>query len=413
MNLEIIRKCVNDGDLNELQAAVGMILANEDSNEIFAAAEELSGYGYLEEAQTLYEELRDRHPEEKILYVNLAEILIELSQEEEALNLLENVNEGDELYPSALILMADCYESLGLTEVSEEKVLKAKSILPEDPVTTFALAEIYFIHGNIQMALELYTTLKLESINGVSIATRIANCLVSLGKFEESLVYFENAEKSIKEINLHLEYGLAAYSAENYDLATRQFKKLLDLDKEYQSAYLYLSKSYEKLENIDLAIQTAIKGLELDEYHKELRLYLAQLYILKNDLEQSIKILQETIAIDPAYFEASLTLAKLYIQKEEYERAIDLIIEIQKNSEEDPQFNWILASSYNGIEDYKMASKYFEEANNVFSENIEFLEEYAEFLIEEGKRDEARNVILKLLEIDPSNEEYQEALDRI
>ena len=413
MNLEIIRKCVNDGDLNELQAAVGMLIANEDSNEIFAAAEELSGFGYLEEAQILYEELRDRHPEESILYVNLAEILIELSQEEEALVLLENVNEGDELYPSTLILMADCYESLGLTEVSEEKLLKAKSILPEDPVTSFALAEIYFVHGNIQAALELYTSLNLERLNGVSIANRIANCLVNLGQFEESLVYFDNAEKTIKEINLHLEYGLAAYSAENYELATRQFKKLLDMDKEYQSAYLYLSKSYEKLENIDLAILTAIKGLELDEFHKEMRLHLAQLYILKNDLNQSVKILQETIAIDPAYFDASLTLAKLYIQKEEYENAIDLIKEIQKESEEDPQFNWILASSYNGLEDYKMATKYFEEAKIIFFENIEFLEEYAEFLIEEGKRDEAKKVILKLLELDPSNIEYLEALDRI
>jgi tetratricopeptide (TPR) repeat protein len=413
MNIEMIRRSVNSGDLNELQSAVSMLIANEDSNEIFVAAEELSTYGFLEEAQVLYEEILERHPEEKILYVNLAEILLELSQEEVALNLLENVVEGDELYPSALILMADCYESIGLTEVSEEKLLKAKSILPNDPVTSFALAEIYFAHGNINKSLDLYMSITLENINGISIANRIGNCLVILGRFEESLMYFEKAEKNVKEINFYFEYGLAAYSSENYELAIRQFKKLLEMDQEYQSAYLYLSKCYEKTEDFNLAILTAKKGLELDEYQKELRYYLAQLYILKNDLDQSVKILQETIAIDPTYLEAVLTLAKLYIQLEDYALAVDLIEEIQKENEEDPQFAWILASSYNGLENFKKAEKYYREAKTLFSDNVEFLEEYAEFLIEEGKRDDAKEVIINLLKIDPTNESYLEAIDRI
>lgn len=413
MNIEMIRKSVDNGDLNELQSAVGMLIANEDSNEIFEAAEELTGYGYLEEAQVLLEVLLERHPEEKILYVNLAEILLELSHEEEALNLLESVIEGDELYPSALILMAECYENIGLTEVSEEKLIKAKAILPNDPVTTFALAEIYFAHGNIKMALEQYMVIHLESINGITIANRIANCLVVLGRFEESLLYFEKAEKSVKAINFYFEYGLAAFSSENYDMAIRQFKKLLEIDQEYQSAYLYLSKSYEKIDDLNLAIQTAISGLELDEYQKELRYYLAQLYILKNDLRQSVKILQETIAIDQTYIEAVLTLAKLYIQLEDYENAIDLVKEIQKESEDDSQFAWVLASAYNGLEDFKSAEKFYAESKVLFSDNIEFLEEYAEFLIEGGKREEAKGILLNLIEMDPSNESYIEAIDRI
>lgn len=43
--------------------------------------------------------------------------------------------------------MADLYQMQGLFEVSEQKLLKAQAILPDEPVIDFALGELYFTQG--------------------------------------------------------------------------------------------------------------------------------------------------------------------------------------------------------------------------------------------------------------------------
>lgn len=45
-------------------------------------------------------------------------------------------------------MTADLYQVLGIPEVSEAKLLQAKTIAPEEPLITFALAELHFLRIN-------------------------------------------------------------------------------------------------------------------------------------------------------------------------------------------------------------------------------------------------------------------------
>lgn len=117
----------------------------KDEPEILASlAEELQSLGFLEEAKRILEKLLKDFPEEDIFYLSLAEIAIENDDIDGAFEYLERIQPESENYLESLLVIADLYQVLGIPEVSEAKLLQAKTIAPEEPLITFALAELHF-----------------------------------------------------------------------------------------------------------------------------------------------------------------------------------------------------------------------------------------------------------------------------
>ena len=81
--------------------------------------------------------------------------------------------------------------------------------------------------------------------------------------------------------------------------------------------------------------------------------------------------------------------------------------------EEEPQINWDLAKAYEGLEQYNHALKQYRIAYTYFKNHQEFLLEFGQFLVEEGLRGEAVEVYKHLIEMDPSNDEWQELIERL
>jgi tetratricopeptide (TPR) repeat protein len=129
------------GELEEAYLHINRIKSSEDAEDMLLLAEEMLNLGFLEEAKNLIEHLLELYPNEGELIVTLAEILIDLDQEDEAMLILEKISQDDDVYPSALLLEADLYQMQGMDEVSERKLEMAKTILPDEPLVHFALAE--------------------------------------------------------------------------------------------------------------------------------------------------------------------------------------------------------------------------------------------------------------------------------
>ena len=62
----------------------------------------------------------------------------------------------DPNYPEALLLLADLFQMEGLYEVSEQKLLEAKKLLPNEGVIDFALGELYSEEGKFIEAIRCY-----------------------------------------------------------------------------------------------------------------------------------------------------------------------------------------------------------------------------------------------------------------
>ncbi|MDP1418773.1 tetratricopeptide repeat protein [Peribacillus simplex] len=413
--VEQVIQHLKKGELTEALKHINRIKSSESAEDILLLAEEMLQLGFAEEAKDLFEHLLELYPDEGELIVSLAEILIDMDQEDEAMLMLEKVSADDEVYPSALLLEADLYQLQGMDEVSERKLLQAKEMLPDEIIIDFALAELFFHQGRDQEAIANYIKVleQEQEIAGVNVNQRLAEALSSSGKFEEALPHFEKALKDGLEINTLFEYAFTAFQAGLYETAVRKFIELKELDHEYHSLYLYLAKSYEHLEDLEKALKTVKEGIKADEFNKELYFFGGKIALKSGLDEEAENLFKEALAIDPGYLEAALTLLKLYMHNERYEDVLECIGEVRRYGEDDPQFEWIAAVSYQHTEQFKESLTSYHKAYNSFKDNQDFLEDYGFFLIEEGDRATSREVFNKLLEMNPANDEYAMILERL
>src|SRR5690625_7331397 len=72
---------------------------------------------FLKKTSAILTELLRMYPDENYIKVMLADIYIELEEDEKAIDLLNDVNKADPAYIQTLIQLADLYQAQGLFEV--------------------------------------------------------------------------------------------------------------------------------------------------------------------------------------------------------------------------------------------------------------------------------------------------------
>src|SRR5699024_967692 len=85
----------------------------------------------------------------------------------------------------------------------------------------------------------------------------------------------------------------------------------------------------------------------------------------------------------------------------------------QQTGTNDPLYDWELARAHYEMESYREALKYYEKAYTNLNQNGDFLKEYGYFLIEEGRTSEAIPVFESYLQIEPSDVEVYEFVERL
>ncbi|MCD7033378.1 tetratricopeptide repeat protein [Metabacillus sp. GX 13764] len=413
-----LQKAIELVEKGQVEEGLGLLKEMESTlhdEEKFLLAEKYYEWGNPELSLSILIDLHLLYPEETDITLLLADVYIDLEMEDEAIKLLEEISLEDDAYPQALLLQADLYQMQGLQEVTEQKLREAKRLLPDEPIIDFALGEFYFQSGKDLKAITFYeTALKsMKTAAGVQIEERLAEALSSAGRFEDALPYYEKVNED--ELSLHslFSFGVTALQAGHAETAIDKLTKLKEYDPDYSSLYLVLAKAYEQEEMLKESLETAREGLKVDELNKDLYLFGGKM-ALKNHLpEEAERLLREGIAIDPGHAEAVLALAGILLQSEKYEEVIELMEEVMRFGEEDPHYFWHLGKAYNETEDYSKASDNYQKAYRFFSDEQDFLVEYAAFLVEEGDRQQAAALLRKALEMDPSNVEIQANLMRL
>lgn len=412
MSYQVIEKALTLIDNGEVEKGISVLRDNQSAfneEDLFHTAQIYQQLGMLEEAKELLSNLLFLYPNESDIILSLAEVYIDLDEEDEAMALLENIKEEEEVYVQALLLLADLYQAQGLFEVSENKLLTAKKVAPKEPIIDLALGEINLSQGDYKKAIPYYqAVLPHRSEIDFDIEERLAECYSATGQFEEALPYFDSALQKELKIDVLFQYGFTALQAGFYKTAIEKLNEVKQLDYEYSSLYLYLAKAYEQEGLLEDSLRAAKEGLAVNEYNKELQVYAAKVALKQNNISEAERLLREAIAIDPGYLEAAITLTKIFIQEERYEDVLDCIQELIRFGETDPQFDWDLAVANQKLEHYSDALNHYRQAYTSFKDDSDFLYDYAYFLLEEGKRDEAKPLFEKLIQFDPTNMELQD-----
>lgn len=385
--------------------------ANEDL--MYILAEAYYELGHLEKAHKIIDQLLDIYPNDGELLAYKAELLIDLDNEDEAINLLTDINEDDPAYLKAQLLLADLYQMQGFDEVAEQKLLKVNELVPDDPHVAFALGDFYLSRSDYHKSIPYFKQLYYDEENAGmfhkgEIELKLAEAFSGIGEFEEALEFYEKGLKEKTQIHALFQYGYIAFQLERYDVAIKQFQKLKELEPNYAGLYPYLAKCFEAKDMLDEALKTLKEGMEIDEFNEALYVHAAKLCFKKQDPKSGEKFLKQVIQLNPSFFEAIRTYAAFLKHEERYQDLLQLIEKYKETGEEDPLIVWYEAYCLHKEEEFEKAKERFSEAYKYFANDPDFLEDYSLFFLENGYKKDALEMMEKALQIDGSKHHLQE-----
>jgi tetratricopeptide (TPR) repeat protein len=408
-------QAIQEERLNEAEKFFNRSLEQDSTTDLYLLADTLYQLGFLKETKRVAEHLLSQNPIDDELRIQLAEIAIEEGEDGEAIEYLQEINQSSPAYPQALLVSADYYTLQELPEVSEIKLKEAKELLPEEPVITFALAELHFTMGKYAQAIREYEELLekgQEEVAGILLSARLGSAYSALGDWENAVGYLEEALETKEDVDTIFQLGFTYFQQEEYQRANELFHQVKTMDHTYTSVYPYLAKGLEEEQELDRAEETVEEGLQQDKTNYQLFLIAASISIKQGKEEQAEKYYKEAMDIDPENEAISIQYTNFLLYQGRFEEAIDVIQHALNELDADPQFYWNLAIAQNELEEFDAASKAYEKAYPNFDNNPDFLKQYFLFLQEEGQTEKMKEVGKKYLELNPNDIEIQGFMNR-
>ncbi len=415
MEYSQFEKAIKEGNLEQVQLLIEPLLLASEPDTQYEIAEMLVGTGYLKEADQILQHIQFLFPEEAQIKIDRAHLLMEIDQEDEALLLLSSIEPHEEVYPQALLSLADYYQMQGFYEAAEQRINQALDLMPDEPLLKFAKAELMLETGKYLEAVRLYEELKRDQdeIASIRLSERLAEVLTAGAAYEEALPYYEESLDHHVTPDLLFGYAHAAFQAEQFELAIRKLTEVKTLDPDYFSAHLLLAQSLLMIEENDRAYEAIMEGLSRDEYDKELYLFAGKLALKLGKTQEAEDHLRQAIALDPEYMEATITLISFFHTQERDEDVIELIETVSKDQDDWSALYPFAAEAYAREENYERAYEFYSLAYTDHKEDPLFLEKYVYFLLEEGKRSEALEVGKLLASLQPHEERWQDLIDSL
>lgn len=407
-NSQQMLHALEEQDLTKAEHYFVKALENDPSDLLYELATYLEGIGFYPQAKEIYLKIVEDFPE---VHLNLAAIASEDGQIEEAFAYLEEIQADSDWYVSALALKADLYQLEGLTDVAREKLLEALSY-SEDPLLILGVAELDSELENYQEAIQGYAQLDNRTIyeqTGISTYQRIGFAYAQLGKFETATEFLEKALELEYDDLTVFELASLYFDREEYQKAVLYFKQLDTISPDFEGYEYGYSQALHKEHQVQEALRIAKQGLEKNPFETRLLLAASQFSYELHDASGAENYLLTAKEDAEDTEEILLRLATIYLEQERYEDILDL----QSNEPENLLTKWMIARSYQEMDDLDTAYEHYQELAGDLKDNPEFLEHYIYLLRELGYFEEAKVNAQAYLKLVPDDVQMQELFERL
>ena len=401
-------QALEEQDLAKAEYYFAKALENDPSDLLYELATYLEGIGFYPQAKEIYLKIVEDFPE---VHLNLAAIASEDGQIEEAFAYLEEIKSDSDWYVSALVLKADLYQMEGLTDVAREKLLEALTY-SEDPLLILGLAELDSELENYQEAIQGYAQLDNRTIyeqTGISTYQRIGFAYAQLGKFETATEFLEKALELEYDDLTAFELASLYFDREEYQKAVLYFKQIDTISPDFEGYEYGYSQALHKEHQVQEALRIAKQGLEKNPFETRLLLAASQFSYELHDASSAEDYLLTAKEDAEDTEEILLRLATIYLEQERYEDILDL----QSEEPENLLTKWMIARSYQEMDDLDTAYEHYQELAGDLKDNPEFLEHYIYLLRELGYFEEAKVNAQAYLKLVPDDVQMQELYERL
>ena len=407
-NSQQMLQALEEQDLTKAEHYFVKALENDPNDLLYELATYLEGIGFYPQAKEIYLKIVEDFPE---VNLNLATIASEDGQIEEAFAYLEEIQADSDWYVSALALKADLYQLEGLTDVAREKLLEALTY-SEDPLLILGLAELDSELENYQEAIQGYVQLDNRSIyeqTGISTYQRIGFAYAQLGKFETATEFLEKALELEYDDLTAFELASLYFDQEEYQKAVLYFKQIDTISPDFEGYEYGYSQALHKEHQVQEALRIAKQGLEKNPFETRLLLAASQFSYELHDASGAENYLLTAKEDAEDTEEIILRLATIYLEQERYEDILDL----QSNEPENLLTKWMIARSYQEMDDLDTAYEHYQGLVGDLKDNPEFLEHYIYLLRELGYFEEAKVNAQTYLKLVPDDVQMQELFERL
>ncbi|MGK8990656.1 tetratricopeptide repeat protein [Streptococcus pneumoniae] len=407
-NSQQMLQALEEQDLTKAEHYFAKALENDSSDLLYELATYLEGIGFYPQAKEIYLKIVEDFPE---VHLNLAAIASEDGQIEEAFTYLEEIQADSDWYVSSLALKADLYQLEGLTDVAREKLLEALTY-SEDSLLILGLAELDSELENYQAAIQAYAQLDNRSIyeqTGISTYQRIGFAYAQLGKFETATEFLEKALELEYDDLTAFELASLYFDQEEYQKATLYFKQLDTISPDFEGYEYGYSQALHKEHQVQEALRIAKQGLEKNPFETRLLLAASQFSYELHDASGAENYLLTAKEDAEDTEEILLRLATIYLEQERYED----ILNLQSEEPENLLTKWMIARSYQEMDDLDTAYEHYQELTGDLKDNPEFLEHYIYLLRELGHFEEAKVHAHTYLKLVPDDVQMQELFERL
>ena len=407
-NSQQMLQALEEQDLTKVEHYFVKALESDPSDLLYELGTYLEGIGFYPQAKEIYLKIVEDFPE---VHLNLAAIASEDGQIEESFAYLEEIKSDSDWYVSALVLKADLYQMEGLTDVAREKLLEALSY-SEDPLLILGLAELDSELENYQEAIQGYAQLDNQSIyeqTGISTYQRIGFAYAQLGKFETATEFLEKALELEYDDLTAFELASLYFDREEYQKAVLYFKQIDTISPDFEGYEYGYSQALHKEHQVQEALRIAKQGLEKNPFETRLLLAASQFSYELHDASSAEDYLLTAKEDAEDTEEILLRLATIYLEQERYEDILDL----QSEEPENLLTKWMIARSYQEMDDLDTAYEHYQELAGDLKDNPEFLEHYIYLLRELGYFEEAKVNAQAYLKLVPDDVQMQELYERL
>lgn len=407
-NSQQMLQALEEQDLTKAEHYFAKALENDSSDLLYELATYLEEIGFYPQAKEIYLKIVEDFPE---VHLNLAAIASEDGQIEEAFTYLEEIQADSDWYVSSLALKADLYQLEGLTDVAREKLLEALTY-SEDSLLILGLAELDSELENYQAAIQAYAQLDNRSIyeqTGISTYQRIGFAYAQLGKFETATEFLEKALELEYDDLTAFELASLYFDQEEYQKSTLYFKQLDTISPDFEDYEYRYSQALHKEHQVQEALRIAKQGLEKNPFETRLLLAASQFSYELHDASGAENYLLTAKEDAEDTEEILLRLATIYLEQERYEDILDL----QSEEPENLLTKWMIARSYQEMDDLDTAYEHYQELTGDLKDNPEFLEHYIYLLRELGHFEEAKVHAHTYLKLVPDDVQMQELFERL
>ena len=407
-NSQQMLQALEEQDLTKVEHYFVKALENDANDLLYELATYLEGIGFYPQAKEIYLKIVEDFPE---VNLNLATIASEDGQIEEAFAYLEEIQADSDWYVSTLLLKADLYQMEGLTDVAREKLLEALTY-SEDPLLILGLAELDSELENYQEAIQGYAQLDNRTIyeqTGISTYQRIGFAYAQLGKFETATEFLEKALELEYDDLTAFELASLYFDQEEYQKAVLYFKQLDTISPDFEGYEYGYSQALHKEHQVQEALRIAKQGLEKNPFETRLLLAASQFSYELHDASGTENYLLTAKEDAEDTEEILLRLATIYLEQERYEDILDL----QSEEPENLLTKWMIARSYQEMDDLDTAYELYQELAVDLKDNPEFLEHYIYLLRELGYFEEAKVNAQTYLKLVPDDVQMQELFETL